>query len=124
MPEDAITAPSAPDATTTRGVIPYLALDGAASEAADFYVRAFGAREIGRMPDAERPGRLMHCALEINGDSVMMTDCVAPWDGRSPKPQGFNLLLAVADGDAWWSRAVEAGCKVVMPFERMFWGDR
>jgi PhnB protein len=30
----------------------------------------------------------------------------------------------VADGDAWWSRAWQAGCTVVMPFERQFWGDR
>ena len=32
--------------------------------------------------------------------------------------------LVVEDGDLWWNRAVEAGCTVVMPFEKMFWGDR
>jgi PhnB protein len=54
----------------------------------------------------------------------MMTDCRAPWETEAPKPQGFNLQLVVADGDAWWSRALAAGCTVVMPFERQFWGDR
>ena len=30
----------------------------------------------------------------------------------------------VADGDLWWNRAVEAGCTVAVPFQKMFWGDR
>jgi PhnB protein len=107
-----------------RGVIPYLSLDGRASEAIEFYARAFGAREFGRFPDEENPGRLMHVQIEINGGCLMMTDCRAPWETEAPKPQGFNLQLVVADGDAWWSRALAAGCTVVMPFERQFWGDR
>ena len=32
--------------------------------------------------------------------------------------------MVVSDGDFWWSRAVEAGCEVVMPFKLEFWGDR
>ena len=39
-------------------------------------------------------------------------------------PQGFHLQIVVEDGDLWWNRAVEAGCTVVVPFEKMFWGDR
>ena len=113
-----------PDPAVMRGVIPYLSFDGDAAAAAAFYARAFGARELGRMPDPDDPGRLMHCALEINGGSLMLTDCVAPWEERVPRPQGFNLQLVVDDGDAWWGRALHAGCSVVMPFERMFWGDR
>jgi hypothetical protein len=31
------------------GIVPYLNVDGAA-KAAEFYARAFGAKEIGRMP--------------------------------------------------------------------------
>lgn len=106
-----------------RGAVPYIGMNGKAAEAAAFYVRAFGAEEVGRFDWADHPGQLMHCALTINGGGVMLTDCVAP--GETPvKPQGFHLQLVVADGDAWWSRAVEAGCKVTMPFEKMFWGDR
>lgn len=114
---------SRPDPAIMRGVIPYINLDGRASEAADFYTRAFGARDLGRMPDNDNPGRLMHAQLEINGGALMMTDCRAP--GEAPaQPQGFTLTLVVDDGDAWWSRALAAGCTVVMPFERQFWGDR
>jgi PhnB protein len=122
MPDDLQTA--AASTATTTGVIPYLGLNGRAGEAAAFYARAFGARELGRMPDEASPGLLMHCALEINGGRLMMTDCRAPWQAETQPPQGFNLTLLVADGDAWWSRAVEAGCTVLAPFERMFWGDR
>jgi PhnB protein len=108
-----------------RGVIPYLSLDGRASEAVAFYARAFGAREFGRFPDEDNPDRLMHVQIEINGGCLMMTDCRAPWETEAPRPQGFNLqLVVVVDGDAWWARALAAGCTVVMPFERQFWGDR
>jgi PhnB protein len=62
------------DGRVMRGVIPYLSLDRQAGEAADFYARAFGARDLGRMPDPEKPGRLMHVQIEINGGALMMTD--------------------------------------------------
>ena len=128
MPNDTTDATLAsgnrPDAVLMRGVIPYLSLDGRAAEAIAFYARAFGAREFGRFADEENPDRLMHVQIEINGGCLMMTDCRAPWETEAPKPQGFNLQLVVADGDAWWSRALAAGCTVVMPFERQFWGDR
>lgn len=113
-----------PDPALMRGVIPYLSLDGRAAEAAAFYERAFGARALGRHPDAQDADRLMHVHVEINGGSLMMSDGRAPWETEAPRPQGFTLHLVVADGDAWWSRAVDAGCTVVVPFERRFWGDR
>jgi PhnB protein len=34
------------------------------------------------------------------------------------------MLLVVADGDAWWSRAIEAGCKEKLPFAVAPWGDK
>ena len=111
------------EARTMRGVIPYIGMEGKAGAAADFYVRAFGARDLGRMPGEEDPSRLMHCQLEINGGALMMTDMRAP-DTPAVRPQGFHLQLVVEDGDFWWNRAVEAGCTVVVPFQTMFWGDR
>ncbi len=118
MPED-ITL----DARTMAGVIPYVGMEGRAAEAADFYARAFAARDLGRMPSDEDPGKLMHCQVEVNGGALMMTDMRAP-DTPPQKPQGFHLQLVVVDGDLWWNRAVAAGCTVVVPFQTMFWGDR
>jgi PhnB protein len=37
---------------------------------------------------------------------------------------GFTIHLQVDDADAWWERAVAAGCDVRMPLEDQFWGDR
>jgi PhnB protein len=111
------------DARTMRGVIPYIGLDGAAAAAAAFYGAAFAARDVGRVPSDDDPGRLMHCQVEINGGALMMTDMRAEGEPAA-KPQGFHLQLVVDDGDLWWDRAVSAGCTVVVPFQRMFWGDR
>jgi len=125
MTAETITAsPPRPDAAVMKGVIPYLGMDGKAAEAADFYSQAFGARDIGRVPDQENPGRFMHVQVEINGGCVMMTDCRDPSVTETPKPQGVHMQLIVTDGDTWWSRAVKAGCTVTVPFERQFWGDR
>jgi PhnB protein len=124
MPNDAPTATPHPDPAVMNGVIPYLGLNGRAGEAAEFYARAFGARDLGRFPDAQNPGRFLHVQIEINGGALMMTDHSGCDGAPVPTPQGFHLQLVVADGDLWWSRAVAAGCMVEMPFERQFWGDR
>jgi PhnB protein len=120
MPDD-VTTQSRPSAEVMRGVIPYLDLNGRAGEAADFYIRAFAAKDLGRMEDAENPGRHMHIQLEINGGALMLTDGMSS-DPR-PGPQGMHLQLVVDDGQAWWDRAIAAGCTVAMPYERQFWGD-
>lgn len=111
------------DPRVMMGVIPYLGMNGRAAEAVGFYARAFGAKELGRFASEDDPSRLIHVQIEVNGGALMMSDMTAP--GEAPvSPQGFHLQLVVQDGDAWWSRAVEAGCEVVMPLQRMFWGDR
>lgn len=107
---------------TLGGVVPYLQVDGAA-KASDFYVRAFGAREVLRHPpDAQ--GRTMHIHLHLNGGSVMLSDAY-PEHGVPPvAPAGYTLHLQVQDIDTAWKRAVEAGCEVLLPLQLMFWGDR
>jgi PhnB protein len=124
MTDDTMAATTRPDPAVMTGVIPYVGLNGRAGEAAEFYARAFGARDLGRFPDQQNPGRFMHVQIEVNGGCLMMTDHSGCDGGPVPTPQGFHLQLVVADGDRWWSRAVAAGCTVEMPFERQFWGDR
>ena len=107
-----------------QGVIPYLCLAGRSGEAADFYAKAFAAKDIGRMEMDGQPGQFMHLQLEINGGAFMLTDhtmsSVEP--GESPLAHG-HLQLVVPDAQVWWDRAVAAGCTVVAPLERQFWGD-
>jgi uncharacterized glyoxalase superfamily protein PhnB len=104
------------------GVVAYLTVGGA-TKAAEFYERAFGAKEVTRVP-VDAQGRTMHIHLYINGSSVMLGDAY-PERGHSLKePQGFTMHLMVDDIDAWFDRAVKAGGEVTMPVQVMFWGDR
>ncbi|MBZ9935063.1 VOC family protein [Mesorhizobium sp. BR1-1-16] len=112
------TAPS----NTIVGVVPYLSVDGAV-KAAELYMRAFGAEELMRHP-VDDQGRTMHIHLKIHGGSVMLCDFY-PEHGYPPvPPQAFTMHLQVADPDVWWNRAAEAGLEIVVPLEKMFWGDR
>jgi uncharacterized glyoxalase superfamily protein PhnB len=107
---------------TERGVVPYINVEGAAA-ASEFYQRAFAAKELFRMP-AQDGQRLMHCHLEINGGSLMLSDCF-PEMGMPHQPSNsFTMHLNVQGVQDWWDRAVEAGAEVVSPLQVMFWGDR
>ena len=104
--------------------IPSLTIDGAA-EAIEFYKRAFGARERGRM---EGPGGMVaHAELEIGSSVVMLADAF-PQSGRRPPTElggtTVGVFLFVEDVDAVVERAVEAGATLTMPVDDMFWGDR
>jgi PhnB protein len=101
--------------------------DGAA--AIDFYVKAFGAEELGRVPGPDGK-RLFHAALRINGSLVMLNDDFPEYaDGKSSTPTALGgtpvtIHLTVTDVDAAFQKAVDAGATVIMPLEDMFWGDR
>jgi len=109
-------------AAVTKGVIPYFTVEGAA-EAAEFYKAAFGAVEV-RREAAEDGKRLMHCHLVINGGSIMLCDTFPEHGFDFAETHCFTNQLVLDDGQAWWDRAVAAGCEVVTPFQLMFWGDR
>ena len=104
------------------GVAPYLSVSNAGA-AADFYVKAFGAKEAVRMPPDDK-GRYMHIHLVINGGSVMLADAFPDHGHPLETPAAFTLHLQVDDVDAWFERAAKAGAEVVMPLAEMFWGDR
>lgn len=101
--------------------------DGAA--AIDFYVKAFDAEELGRVPGPDGK-KLYHAALRINGSLVMLNDDFPEMsDGKSLTPPALggspvSIHLTVTDVDAKFQKAVDAGATVVMPLEDAFWGDR
>ncbi|APE18399.1 VOC family protein [Mycolicibacterium pallens] len=108
-------------------VTPHLVVDDAPA-AIDFYVKAFGATEIGRVPRPD--GKLIHAALQINGAMVMLNDDFPEMsDGKSMTPPALGgtpvtIHLTVTDVDDKFQRALDAGATVVMPLEDQFWGDR
>lgn len=111
-------------ASRMQGVIPYLAMAGRASEACEFYGRAFGAAELGRMPLPDGSPGLMHAQIAVNGGALMLTDSGMETSDAGPPCRSFgHLQLVVDDGRRWWDRAVDAGCVVIAPYERQFWGD-
>src|SRR5947208_1807592 len=108
-------------------VTPYLSIKGA-TDALDFYKRAFGATELLRMPAPG--GKVGHAELQIGDSRIMladefpeMPDAVA----KSPKTLGgvsMSLMLYVENVDALFQQAVEAGAKIKKPLANQFYGDR
>ena len=118
------------DATTAvggrvLGVIPHLTVRGA-SEAIAFYERAFGAKEITRMPSPDG-ARLWHASISIGPSTVYLVDEFPEHGGLSPAGLGgspVSIHIEVEDADAFFARAVEAGATVTMPLMDAFWGSR
>ncbi|MCX6953795.1 MAG: VOC family protein [Verrucomicrobia bacterium] len=103
---------------------PYLVCAGAA-EAIAFYVRAFGATEVSRVPGPD--GKVINASIRI-GDSMLMLNDEFPEMGvvgpKAGQGSPVTIHLFVPDVDAAFARAVKAGAKVKMPVTDMFWGDR
>jgi PhnB protein len=103
---------------------PTLVIDGAAA-AIDFYTKAFGARERGRMPGPNNT--IAHAELEIGDSVIMLNDPFPQSTVRPPTELGgtaSGVMMYVEDVDAVVQRAVDAGATVTMEIEDQFWGDR
>lgn len=105
-------------------VTPYLSIKGA-SDAIEFYKKAFGAKEVMRM--AQPDGRIGHAELQIGDSKIMLADEHPEMDFRSPRALGGTpvmLHLYVEDVDTVVGRAVASGAKVLRPIADQFYGDR
>jgi PhnB protein len=96
-----------------------------AAEAAAWYTKAFGARELSRIP---LPGdRVMSVELAI-GDSVAHIGSEFPEMGIvSPLTIGGTatvLQIDTDDADALWARALDAGAEPRQELADAFWGER
>ena len=102
----------------------YITINGC-SDAVEFYKKAFGATEKGRllMPD----GKIGHAEIDIEGTLLMMADEIDEWGTKGPLTLGGNPMsfgLYVKDADAAFQKAIDAGGTSVMGVEDMFYGDR
>ena len=103
---------------------PYLPVDDAAA-AIEFYGRAFGATERGRMlgPD----GKIAHAELQIGDSVLMVSDPFPQATSRPPKELGgtsTGIFMYVESVDDVFRKAVDAGATPNSEPEDMFWGDR
>jgi PhnB protein len=111
-----------PEGYTT--VTPYLIVRGA-SDAIDFYTRAFGASEIMRF--AAPDGKIGHAELQIGDSRVMLADEHPDRGYRSPQSwggSGTGIMLYLEDVDEVFNRALKAGATALDPVKDQFYGDR
>jgi uncharacterized glyoxalase superfamily protein PhnB len=109
-----------------HALTPHLVIKGA-SEAIDFYKRAFGAIEHARMPMPGKDGqvRLGHADLQIGDSHLFLADEFPEFGVTGPGSSSpVTIHLYVTDVDTVFDRAVKAGAKVAMPLTNAFWGDR
>jgi PhnB protein len=107
-----------------HAVTPYLAVDDA-TEAIEYYKKAFGAKERGRMEAPD--GKIAHAELEIGDSLVMLSDPFPQFATKPPKELGgtsASVFMYVEDVDATVKQAVDAGATVTTEVEDQFWGDR
>lgn len=97
-------------------VTPYMRVTGAA-EFIEFLQRAFGAQENHRSLSPD--GSIMHADITIGDSHVMLTEGM---ENFPPLP-GSNFLY-VADVDATYRSALDAGATSMMEPSDQFYGDR
>jgi len=105
---------------------PYINIKGAVA-AIEFYKKAFGAKEIGRitMPDKT----IAHAEIQIGDSKIMLAETSEQWGNKNPQDLGGSpvcLCLYVEDVDAVFAQALAAGAEVTddMGVKDQFYGDR
>jgi len=107
-----------------HSMTPYLCVKGAA-DAIEFYKKAFGAKELLRMPAPG--GKVGHAEIQIGDSRVMLADEFPEMGFVSPQSVGGTpvmMHLYVEDVDATVPKAVAAGAKVTREVADQFYGDR
>jgi PhnB protein len=110
--------------TARHTITPHLVVRDAAA-ASQWYQRALGAEERGRIPVPG--GRFMQIELRFGDSTVMIADEFPEMGVVSPLTVGgvySTLSIHTDDVEALWERARQAGAEVLQPLQDMFWGDR
>jgi len=93
--------------------------------AVSFYLEAFGAVELFRntMPD----GTVLFVELAFGQGRLLLSEETPSLKALAPPTVGGSpvmLMIEVDDVDTAAHRAVEAGARIEIPVEEMFWGER
>lgn len=112
-----------PDGYTT--ITPYLVIRGA-SDAIQFYRKAFNALEIKRMINPG-DGKIMHAEIKIGNAFLMVADEFLDMGFKSPQALGGStafIHLYVENADDLFHQAQKAGAKIIKALGNEFFGDR
>ena len=107
-----------------HSVTPYLIIKGA-TQAIDFYKKAFGATELFRMPAPG--GKIGHAEIKIGDSPIMLADEFPEMGHKSPQTLGgspISIMIYVTDVDTVFNQAIAAGGKEQRPVKDQFYGDR
>lgn len=108
-----------------HSVTPTLTISGA-SDAIEFYKKAFDAKEVYRFPGPDGKS-IMHAEIRIGDSAIMLCDEMLEMGCLSPKSTGGPsgaIYLYVNDADSVFSKAISVGAQSLMPLFDGFWGDR
>jgi len=108
-----------------HSVTPTLTIRGA-SDAIEFYKKAFDAKEVYRFPGPDGKS-IMHAEIRIGDSAIMLCDEMPEMGCLSPKSTGGPsgaIYLYVDDADSVFSKAVSVGAQSMLPLMDGFWGDR
>jgi PhnB protein len=107
-----------------HSVTPYLIINGA-TEAIEFYKKAFGATELFRFPAPG--GKIGHAEIKVGDSPIMLADEHPDMGYKGPQALGgtpVSLMIYVEDVDTVFNRAVTAGATVKEALQDKFYGDR
>jgi len=95
------------------------------SDALDFYTRAFGAKELYRMPTPD--GGVAHAEFMLGNTKIYLSDESEEWHAFAmPEGTMASCLFSIQTDscDESFSRAKDAGAEVLSEPEDQFWGMR
>jgi len=107
-----------------HSVTPYLIIRGA-TEAIEFYKKAFGATELFRFPAPE--GKIGHAEIKIGDSPIMLADEYPDMGYKGPQTLNgspVSIMIYVDDVDTTFKQAVGAGATVKEAVTDKFYGDR
>ena len=85
-------------------VSPYLVVKDAEATIR-FLKEVFGGQELRRIPDAKKPGRLMHAEVRLDDSVIMLGDCIEEAWPAVP----CHVHVYVPDVDATYAKALAFG---------------
>jgi PhnB protein len=109
-----MTADSGTGVSFRTSIAPWLSVRQSA-RAVEFYVSAFGAREVYRL---DGPGGSVVARLSVDGAEFWVSEESPEHDNVSPESGGavsVRMILTVADPDAVFAQAIKAGASQIHP---------
>jgi PhnB protein len=106
------------------GVIAYVTSPNA-NKHIEWLVTALGAEVVVKTPFHDKPNKVMHCALKINGGTMYLSDSMhEPAANGKGEAELVTLHINTADSQPVWDKALKHGAKSLMKLDVAPWGAK